>query len=564
MKDLLIRSIFVLMCGVVLLGAQVTYAEEKEGTPLSSEITAVTVFSDRAQVTRSAKTTLAKGSHLLAFTGLPESIDQNSLQVDGTGSLVLHDIRFIRKHLSETADENLKKIEEEQLILEDSLRVIDDRIAHAGNEKDFVQKIADGLTKTDAKEVPIELDPAKWARMVEFYRGKIETLNKQVRAAEKNKRDLKNELNRVGREISELGPNSRKMLNTVQVQVDMKKQGEVNLDLSYIITGPAWKPIYDVRVSSANKKVSIMYKARIWQNTSEDWNKVIVTLSTAQPSIGGKHPELKPMYLSYYQAPERRSRGNYYETAAKKKEMPQMMKNTISSSADELKKYQWKKKPIERALSQVRTHTTAVVFVPEGKTTIKSDNQPHTVTIMSSEFPSSFRYSIVPKHSQHAYLKAKVKNTTDYPFLPGRTNIFLDNSFVAASKMELVAPSEEFWTFLGVDDGISVEYKRLRRYEKSEGLNKKTRMIYEYETVLKNKKRTKEEIVLWNQLPISNNQGIIVELIKPKYKEDTKTLKKNELDFFEWYFKLKPDEEVKIPFSYSVKYPRGKRITGLE
>jgi len=62
--------------------------------------------------------------------------------------------------------------------------------------------------------------------------------------------------------------------------------------------------------------------------------------------------------------------------------------------------------------------------------------------------PPSSATPAPPSFPPNAYLKAKVVNETDFPFLPGATKVFLDGDFVANSGMDLVAPAEEFWTFL--------------------------------------------------------------------------------------------------------------------
>ena len=161
--------------------------------------------------------------------------------------------------------------------------------------------------------------------------------------------------------------------------------------------------------------------------------------------------------------------------------------------------------------STVESGATSVVFDIDGSNTIKSDNEPHLVTITIQEFPAGFRYSAVPKNSQYAYLKAKVKNDSDYPFLHGDTNVFLDNNFVANSHLKAVAPTEEFWTFLGVDESIKVEYKFVKRFDETGGLFvEKNKKIFEYLIKIINNKKTQEEIVVWDQLPISQNEKIKV------------------------------------------------------
>jgi len=220
---------------------------------------------------------------------------------------------------------------------------------------------------------------------------------------------------------------------------------------------------------------------------------------------------------------------------------------------------------MEKPIATVQSNATSVVFEIKGKNSIASDNLPHKVTVLIQDFPAEFRYSTAPKLSPYAYLKTKVKNASDFPLLPGKTNIFLDNNFVANASMSQVAPGEEFWTFLGVDASIKVERKLIKKNQKQEGLfDKKTKMVYEYLTEITNNKKREEEIVVWDQLPISSHQDIVVTLLEPQFDKDTPTLKKNELNYFEWLFKMKAGERIRIPFVFSVEYPRERQVSGLE
>ena len=53
------------------------------------------------------------------------------------------------------------------------------------------------------------------------------------------------------------------------------------------------------------------------------------------------------------------------------------------------------------------------------------------VSVAIVDLKPTFEYECVPKRTSHAYLKAKVKNTSPYALLAGPTNIFLDNNFIA-------------------------------------------------------------------------------------------------------------------------------------
>lgn len=139
--------------------------------------------------------------------------------------------------------------------------------------------------------------------------------------------------------------------------------------------------------------------------------------------------------------------------------------------------------------------------------------------------------------------------------------MFFDNAFVTTSNVALVAPGEEFWTFLGIDKAIAVEYKLIRRYQ--EDIAKRTKVSFEYQIMLTNNKKTRETVVVWDQLPISSEEEIQVECTAPEFKEGQVSPKKNDQQFIEWYFELDQGKKVTVPLSFSVKYPKGRSMQGL-
>jgi len=524
---------------------------------LSSNITEVTVFADRAEVHRVAKRAVTAGENVLTFKGLPDRIDPNSIQVSGKGEAILQDIRFERRHAAEATSERIRELDKALQQLADSMAAIDGEMRRARSEMTFVQNIADGLTRSSSKETPIELDPAKWTQMVAFYRKKLDALDKQVRSAEMSKRALQAEIDRTQRERSEIGGGA-KVSNDVDVTVAARRPGNITLELSYLVAGPSWTPLYDIRVSSNTKKMSITYKARVRQATSEKWRNVKLKLSTANPQRGGSHPELSPWRLTFRSPAYGRNRG---EASRRMAPAPRQMMNAMP--AEEMAEFAAEPppSPMSVATAQVRSGATSVVFVPEATSTITNDNQPSTVAVTVMDLPAVFRYSTVPKLSSHAYLKAKAKNNTEYPLLAGPANVFFDDAFVASSDLALVAPGQEFWTFLGIDEGIGVDYKLVRRFE--EDIGKKHRVTYEYLTTIRNNKKTQEELVMWDQVPLSTNEDISVELKEPTIEEDVPTIKRDENGYIEWLLDLEPGKKVTVPFSFSVRYPRDREVDGV-
>jgi len=269
-------------------------------TAVESKITSVTVYSDRAQVTRSATTYLTKGEYKILFDELPQSIEQNSIQANGKGSAILRDVTFKTEQFAQITDEKRKSLSDKLQELQDNKNKLNDKTTQANDLKQVVRDILAKLTSTSEETENVELDPEKWIKMVEFYRSKQEVLDTEIRETEKSLRNLNLEMDKVRREIRELGQQAYKYKNIVEVLVDVQKDGNLTLDLSYIVYGPSWTPIYDLRVDSQEKKMHLTYKSNIFQTTGEDWNNVDLKLSTAKPNMSAQPPELSPHYISIY------------------------------------------------------------------------------------------------------------------------------------------------------------------------------------------------------------------------------------------------------------------------
>jgi uncharacterized protein (TIGR02231 family) len=273
--------------------------------------------------------------------------------------------------------------------------------------------------------------------------------------------------------------------------------------------------------------MQLTYNALVRQNSGEAWDEVSVKLSTAQVSLSGTQPEMSPWYIAVAQnrPPTRAAGAMYKERAA----APMQMYEKRLDADNELAAEAPAPAPMQVATAAVETRATSVVFVVPGKSTINSDNTDYRMTVATIDFPVTMRYSSVPKLAPYAYLKAKASNSSEYVLLPGTSNIFFDNHFVAQARLDLVSPAQEFWTYLGTDEGLKVERKTIKRRESNEGVfGKKARVEYEFQIVVKNNKKSAEEIVVWDQIPISNNEQIAVTLLEPQNMKDTAVVKMNE------------------------------------
>ena len=529
----------------------------------TAKISEVTVYSDRAEVVKHLEGNLEAGEHVLSFENLPGSADLSTVRVQGKGDFALIDIRAEAIQTTDTADTRLKELEDKKEELAKQLKELNMSDARINNRKAALEKILTRLTTTTATATaPAEMDTTKWSSYLQFHSEALEKCDKEIFANAQTTLGVQKEINRIVREIENMNVQRVKYRNVAKVKIEVKKSGRIQLDLSYIVIGPSWRPSYDVRANTTQGNLELTYNAEIRQSTGEDWKGVALKLSTAQPGIGGREPHLSPWFINKQQpivalgasAPMAMTK------SSSRGRQDQMM--NAYTAADESGK---DLSEMSVAGATVVTGATAETFIIDRVSDVLSDNKVAKVNITQQNFPTVYRYSSVPKLSPHVYLKAKAKNKSDFTLLPGRTSVFLDGAFVANASLDLVPAGQEFWTYLGVDPSVKVERKELGRREETSGLfGKKTvRTVYDNVFKIKNSKSTAIELVVWDQIPISDHEDIKVVLEEPKYEKDSENLKMSDGKLLEWRFNLKADEKKDVPFRFAIERPEGTIIQGL-
>ncbi|MEJ2617387.1 MAG: DUF4139 domain-containing protein, partial [Ignavibacteriaceae bacterium] len=200
-------------------------------------------------------------------------------------------------------------------------------------------------------------------------------------------------------------------------------------------------------------------------------------------------------------------------------------------------------------------------FEIKAKSSIPSDNSQHKVTIAIENLPVEYSYTSIPKISPAVYLKGKIVNTNDYPFLEGEINIFIDNDFINRTFLKTIVPTDTLELALGIDDKIQIKKVLINKFQESKGfLSGNKQISYEYEIQITNNRAIEESVLVYDQIPIPMNEDIKVSLIEPE-KEKEELGKEQKL---EWNVKIKPGEKKIIPVKYTVEYPNNINVYGLE
>lgn len=530
--------------------------------PADSKLTAVTVYADRAMVTRIAPLTLPPGNVEVTFEKLPPSLLDQSLQVSGRGAaeVTIVDVTARTTFLNFTPNDRVKALEEELRALTKQRRALDDRARLLEAHGKTIEHVEAALIAPPSKETPRPalIDLSASISFVTEQRAKIAT---DTAALDEERTALAEKITALERQLAALHGSGGKNYKTVTVRLDVKSAGQLDLTLSYSVPGASWIPSYDARVASSERIVELGYFGVVRQNTGEDWPDVALTLSTARPSLGGAAPEIRPWSLDVFvprpapASPEAAVMLQPFEVSmAKEKSLSfgggaGRLNTSIVDQASSI------------AVATVETAVTSASFKIAAGTTVPSDNSPQKVPITTARLATTPEFSTVPKRLAAAFLTANVTNSSEFPLLAGAMNVFLDGTFVATSSIRTVMPGEKFDLALGADEGVAVKHKRVSRFTEDTGLtNRGKRVTYDYLLTLQNNKRTAERIIVTDQVPLSRNEKIVVKVLAP----DSRELKPTADGTLKWTLDLKPGEKRDLSVKFSVDYPADTNVTGLE
>ena len=549
-----ILASFGALCAAVLVSAA--------PVPVDSAITAVTVYPDRAVVTRTGTVELPGGITELTFVNLPQALTEHSLQVSGKGTAQapILDVATKQTYVDFTPNARVKELEDQLRALQKQLRGLDDRNGVLSAQSVMLDRMEAALFAPPTKDVP-RPDLTQFTNSLTYLSEQKSRIIAEHTTLDESREDLTNKVNTTQNQLNELRGAGGRGYKTVTVRVSAPQAGNLSVALSYTVPGASWVPSYDARVLSAERAVNLGYFGVVRQSTGEDWKDVALTLSTARPGFGGAAPALATWNLDIFIARQIAAYGGMREDMAKSVAAPAAINLQSLTSNAPMEMADKKEKDAAMAVAMIETGATSASFKIATSASVPSDNSPQKVPIMSERLAAKPEYLTVPKRLTTAFLTAKVVNTSEFPLLSGAMNVFLDGTFVATSGLRTVMPGEKFDLALGADEAIAVKYRRVNKFTEDTGLtNSGKRITYEYLLTVQNNKRTSEHVIVADQVPLSRNEKITVKLLAP----DAKEVKPTDEGTLKWSLDLKPGEKRELTVKFTVEYANDVNVIGLE
>ncbi|HIJ96962.1 MAG TPA: mucoidy inhibitor MuiA family protein [Desulfuromonadales bacterium] len=538
---------------LLLLLPSLSLSSDMKRVTAIARITAVTVYPDRAQTTRSSSLSLKPGSYLITFESLPTLLLDDSVRVSGQGTAAatIIGLEIKRAFLEGSGEKRVQELQEEIRILERKMAGMDARKAGSAAQQAFLQSIRVAWGERISKELAVGMPTsAELLDASSFVGSGVTRAEEQIRDMDFEKQAIKDKIDALRRQQNQASGSTRKESKTVEVSVEIAREGTLNLELEAMIPQAGWEPLYDARLADDATTAEITFRALVRQQSGEDWKSVNLTLSTARPAVGGAPPELYPWNIAFYRP------------------QPIMLKSMAAPAAVPRRAYKADQMQVESALpeesptafvtAQISDEQSSVSFHVPRALDIPSNGAAHSTVIAIERLPASMEYLARPKLSPAVFLRSEMINQGGYPLLPGKVNTFVGNRYTGSSQLNKIAAGEKFRLFFGSDGQVTVKRDEVKQ-RKEAGLFGKNRVSYLYRIELANFRKVPLTLTLQDQLPRAADEEIKVTLdepsLKPEEIKDDGTII--------WKTPLQAGEKKELSFGISVEYPKEREITGL-
>ncbi len=536
--------------------------DDPKAVRLASSVRKVTVYSDRALVTREASVKTTAEPTLYVFEQLPGWVDESTVRVTTTAGRIV-DVRVGRRYLSRATEQSYRNAEAKardlqsrMAALEDELKVLD---AQAKQVEDIKVFAADKLNK----DVVIgDVGVPTYAAVVDF-------IGKTLRATARGRREVQSEREKLApeveaskRRLEDLRGLSQLEETKVFVTVAGAAPAEGRFVLSYMLPGATWETAHELRTDDADpSSVEVTSFAVVTQASGEDWNDAELTFSTRSTTSAIRIPELEALTLGDTKAAsasiERQSASFTRAEAAFKGQnrlWNKRAQTTETSNFEEVYKtnieyleiVQNKTVQIFQSLQQ---RGTTAQFKGLSPAKVRADGRSVRVPIGRLRLKAKQAIVAAPEQSLNAAQTLELLNESPQPLLPGNVALYQAGSFLGMTDLGFVASGERFSLFLSVADQIKLS-RTLDKKRSALVRKQRTQMQLAFVVTVENLSAKTVALNLLDRIPVSEDRDIVISGVKlsPDTKPDSKGI-------LRWPLTLQPKEKRRFEIQYQIEYP---------
>ena len=582
----------------------------------------VTIFSSGARVERMATVSILPGRSEISFAGLSNQLDQQSVQLQADANITLLSVQATKDFLSERKiEEEEKNFIDRTSSLKDKLDLDIKLLDVYKNEEAMLIKnqAIGGQAGVKTTELKDALDLHR-QRLTEVYQKELE-IQKRITAEQTESQKLKSQMQEISKKrdsinyivtalvesketrnvkfqllynIKDAGwyPTYDVRLNDVTEPLNVlmnanvfQRSGETWKDISLLLsTGnpndnatpsqlqPWMLSFYDPSVSFRSQGVQQgIVTGRITDEKGEPLAGATVMIKGTRNAVSTdangffklqNFANNSSIVVSMvgFQPREVALKPGYF-TIALKQAVNQLSEVVVvgygterDKIAEDTKK-EMKKESIQTVTVATQYQPTTTVYKIDDKYTLETDGKTTTIGIKQFTVPALYDYFTAPKIDPSAFLTAKIINWQDYDLQSGEASLYFEGTYLGKTYIDLTSADDTLSLSLGKDNGIKVSRKLVKEFSAKRFIGSNRTDTRQYEISLRNTKRVAVNITVTDQFPVSTTKEINVDDVKaPEAQADKET------GIATWIITLPPGQEKKLSISYSVKYPKDKKV----
>ena len=544
----------ILSCVAILgLGSRAAAQEAKKApSPTATKVTAVTVYEDRALVSRTAKVQLPAGPFVVQLTDFPANLREASLRasvVAGEAKVVSVATRTEKK--PQAVQGKVREAEDAVTSLErERARLAGRKQALNLSEKKLDQFAVLAQQAISERATMANVNVEHFTAASTLLRQRRKTLDAEVLEIVFFIEALDEKLKDARAHLQKVTSRGAKTLRTVSVSLESAQAVETDLTVSYIVRDCGWAPRYDVRLIEGRLRVA--YQGDVRQKTGEDWADCQMALSTARPALGAKRPDLPRLRMMTKKVavkPKGRGLRVQHDLRRDSEDSPIVPAAVAAPVADS-----------SGRTTEARSSDTgvSVLFEVPQPATIPGDGRSHRVPITSFTDPKpTLSFETVPKLVRAVYLRCDTVNATTFPMLAGPVDIWRASGFIGASHIQFSAPGSKIALSLGVDETLKVRRTLQKHHVEDEGLlkgKKAHHVVYDIEVA--NYRNVPQTVRIRENYPVSDVEEAEVHLLSAT----TTPQKHDKKDgLLTWEPMIASGEKATIRLEYKVIVPKDFR-----
>ncbi|WP_412552263.1 DUF4139 domain-containing protein [Shimia sp. MIT1388] len=517
---------------------------------LNAPVTAATLYSEGATLTRAVPFSAPAGRHDLLITNLPDSLDPMSVRValDGAqlGAVTVRHER-VYPHQREDSPE-LAAAKSELEFLENDWQEASDSHADVMMTAEVARarlaylSTLQGPSETAASPDVLKETMALVGRETLAAHRDIATAEREARQYEKQLEELRQPLEDARQLVEALTPTeSDNAMLAISISADAATEG--TLTLTHLTQFARWVPAYDVHLNNTDTpNLSIERGAFVSQFTDEDWTDVAITLSTSRPDEQSEPSGLYPWRRHI----EKEQPVTLQKNAGRLAEMD--LRESAAPMAEPVMMQD------EMAAYSFGDGINATYAYPTPVSVSSTSDALHLALGTLDLTPETYAFAN-PMRDETAFLMAEATNDSGELILPSfEANFFLNGTYIGQQEMPLIAEGDDIDFSFGPINGLRLTNKVTNKVTGDKGVLT-TRNEQSETRVLTAENLTGRawDLRLLGRVPYSEQQDL--EITHQATPVPTETNYEDQRGILMWQRELAAGESFDVKLSHTLQWP---------